>query len=322
MRGRMAVLIPVRNGGKWLCDSVRSCGAAQLAGDEAEVLVLDNCSDDGAPAALPSVVGRSMPVRVIRNERDLGRVGNWNRGVAAARERGFEFVTFLFAGDTWVAGEALRELLDLMGTSGSDLGLAPYLTVDENGRTLRRSARISFPGTCKVLSSEELFAAMMRRGHLPITPLQANIYCLRSDGLPRFDERRPLTTDMDATVEYLARRAASISLTARPFCAWLARKGRVFCYSGLESFMADHFRQLRHAEELSDCPLDWTRAKSVFLLGYLRNCLTFGGWRQMPHLLRSALAQAGCEPGTIDPVDLAGLAIRRLAMGRSSLHLA
>jgi hypothetical protein len=42
----------------------------------------------------------------------------------------------------------------------------------------------------------------------------------------------------------------------------------------------------------------------------------------MPHLLRSALAQAGCEPGTIDPVDLAGLAIRRLAMGRSSLHLA
>jgi hypothetical protein len=258
---------------------------------------------------------------VLRNERDLGRVGNWNRGVQLAREGGFEFLTFLFAGDTWLPGDTVPKMLDIMCATGSDLGLAPYVTVDDHGRILRYSARISFAGASRVLPAQHLLEAMMHRGHLPITPLQANIYRVREDGLPHFDVDRPLTTDLDATIEYLVSRPAPVALIAKPFCAWLARKGRVFCSSGLEAFMADHFRQLRHAQELSNCPVDWTRAKSVFLLGFFRNGLTFGGWQQMPNLLRSAFAHAAAEPGQISPADLAGVAIRHLVTGRSTLHL-
>lgn len=322
MNGKLAVVIPVRNGGELLVSSVLSCGTASLTGDEAELLVLDNCSEDGAVDCLPGAVGRSLPVRVIHNERDLGRVGNWNRGVEAARERGFTFVTFLFAGDTWLAGGAVAELLERMRSSGAELGLAPYVTVSEQGKTLRRSNRISFAGSGKTIESRDLLRLMMRRGHLPITPLQANVYRLSDDRLPEFSEDRPLTTDMDATVEYLARRGGRVVLTSRPFCAWLARKGRMFCTSGLEVFMTDHFRQLRHAESLSGCPVNWSRAKSIFLLGYLMNGVTFTGWRSLPRVTRSALAHASSVPGTINPMDMSALILRRLLVRKSSLHLA
>lgn len=321
MKGKLAIIVPVRNGGTLLHTTVHSCGLSAISGAEAEVLVFDNCSEDRATDGLPTTVGRDIPVRVIHNDSDFGRVGNWNRGVQLARERGFEFATFLFVGDTWVEGDTAAKLLDLMRTSGSDLGLAQYLTIDESGRILRNSARISFTGATSVLPAQALLHAMMRRGHLPITPLQANIYRLRADNRPEFDERRPLTTDLDATLEYVAHGSGSIALIAQPLCAWLARKGRVFCTSGLESFMADHFRQLRYAETLSGCPVDWSKAKSVFLLGNARSGVTFGGWRSLPGVLRSALSYASCEPGVINPIDMATLVIRHLATGRSSLHV-
>jgi len=322
MNGKLAVIIPVRNGGGLLVSSVLSCGASSLSGEEAELLVLDNCSEDDAVGRLPATVGHGLPVRILHNERDLGRVGNWNRGVEVARERGFPYATFLFAGDTWLPGDGAARLLGRMRASGAELGLAPYVTVNEQGRLLRHSNRISFAGADKIIESRRLLRVMMERGHMPITPLQANIYRLDADSLPRFSEDRPLTTDMDATVEYLARRGGRVALTPKPFCAWLGRKGRVFCSSGLEAFMRDHFRQLDHAAKLSDCPVNWSKAKSVFLLGYLMNAVTFSGWHSLPGVLRSAIEQTRQVPGSINPLDLSALVLRKVLAGRSSLHLA
>ncbi len=321
MNGRLAILVPVRNGGEWLRRTVLSCGQSSLTGAEAEVLVFDNCSDDGAPERLPSTVG-CLPVRVFRNPRDLGRVGNWNRSVEAATAMGFDYVTFLFAGDTWLPGTAAERLLGLMVESGADLGLAPYLIVDERGRVLRWSPRVSIEGEAKVASAGDFLGALMAFGSLPITPLQANIYRLRGDGLPKFDESRPLTTDMDATVEYLAKADGPVAVTNAPFCAWLTRGGRVFCSSGLEAFMADHFRQLEFAQQISGRRVNWTRAKSVFLISYLRNALTFTGWRSAPAVMRRALQHADAVPGRVNPLDIAALIVQRLALRRSLVHLA
>lgn len=320
MNGRLAIIVPVRNGGELLRRTVLSCGQSSLTGAEAEVLVFDNCSDDGAPQSLPSTVG-CLPVRVFRNPCDLGRVGNWNRGVEAAASMGFDYVTFLFAGDTWLPGTAVERLLELMIESGADLGLAPYLIVDERGRVLRWSPRVSIEGEAKTIGAQEFLGALMDFGSLPITPLQANIYRLRGDGLPRFDDSRPLTTDMDATVEYLATAQGPVAVTRGAFCAWLARGGRVFCSSGLDSFMADHFRQLQFAEQLSGKPVNWTRAKSVFLISYLRNALTFTGWRSAPRVLRRALEHAASAPGAVNPIDIAALVVQRFALGKSLVHL-
>jgi hypothetical protein len=311
----------VRNGGDLLLRSVLSCGAVETKGVRMEVLVLDNCSDDDAINRLPAVLPNAIPVRVIRNERDLGRVGNWNRCMGTARALDFQFATFLFAGDTWTRSSAAADLISVMQSHGADLGLAPYLIVNEEGEVCRRSARISFPGKSCVLPATALLQAMMDRGSMPVTPLQANIYRLRNDNLPLFDEGRPLTTDMDATLEYLARGCRSIALIAEPFCAWLSRKGRTFCTSGFEPFMADHFRQLRYAEEISGMPVNWTRAKSTFVMSYLQNAVTFGGWRSVPAMASSIFYHASAQPGFLDPIDLVGLIAGKIAGGRSVLHV-
>jgi len=321
MKERLAVLVPVRNGGQWLLRTVASCGASGLNSEQAEILVLDNCSDDGAVEALPAFSG-SLPVRVLRNPRDLGRVGNWNRAVAAAAEREFAYITFLFAGDTWIGGEGVSRLLEQMRSARADLGLAPYLMVDEAGRVRRRSARVSIDGECRAFPARRFLRALLDRGALPITPLQANIYRLRGDGLPRFDENRPLTTDMDATLEYLASGTGSVAIATEPFCAWLVRPGRVFCSSGLEAFMADHFRQLRHAETISGFPVNWSKAKSAFVLAYAQNAWTFAGWRRAPGVLKSAIKKAREVPGALNLVDLAALVLRRAVARKSVVHLA
>lgn len=320
MKERLAILVPVRNGGEWLLRTVASCGGSGLHSQEAEILVLDNCSDDGAVQALPSRSG-NLPVRVLRNLRDLGRVGNWNRAVEAAAERGFAYITFLFAGDTWIQGDGVRRLLEQMGSASADLGLAPYVMVDEAGRVRRRSARVSIHGESRVIPVDQFLRALLDRGALPVTPLQANIYRLRGDGLPRFDENRPLTTDMDATLEYLASGTGPVAITAEPFCAWLMRPGRVFCTSGLEAFMADHFRQLRHAEKVSGFPVNWSHAKAAFFLAYAQNAWTFAGWRQAAGVLKLAVKEAREVPGVLNFVDLAALVLRRAVARRSVVHL-
>jgi hypothetical protein len=321
MTGKLAVIVPVRNGGALLHSTVLSCGTSTLSGSQAEVIVVDNCSDDGAVDTLPHALPNGIAIRVIRNERDLGRVGNWNRGVQAARELGFEFATFLFVGDTWIAGGAAERLLSLMHEHNADLGLAAFRIVDEQGAVLRESARISFDGDTKVIAARDFAAAMLARGHMPVTPLQANFYRLREDRLPLFAEAQPLTTDMDATVQYLAASKGPVVIAREAVCAWLSRKGRVFCTSGLEPFIADHFRQLRHAQNVTGARVDWTKAKSVFFVGFLRSAWTFLGWRGLPSTFVSVRRHMSAEPGTLDPFDMTSLVLRHVLFRRSSLHL-
>lgn len=318
---KLAVLVPVRNGGELLSRSVQSIGGADLKGVDVEVLVFDNVSDDGAADALPSHLANGIPVRVARNECDLGRVGNWNRCVESARAAGFEYATFLFAGDTWLEGSAVRDLLARMDDAGACLGLAAYQMVREDGSLLCHSPRISSASAHSCTSVRDLFGRMMRRGHIPITPLQANIYRLEPDRPLLFDSDCPLTTDMFATIDFLCAMAGRVVVSAEPFAAWLARSGRVFCSSGLDAFLADHFRQLEYAATRSGIELDYGSAKSVFVSSYLRSALQFGGWRSLPSMVRKTMREAGSYPGSLNPADMARLVIDKFLFGRSALHL-
>ncbi len=85
--------------------------------------------------------------------------------------------------------------------------------------------------------------------------------------------------------------------------------------------MADHFRQLQHAESVSGIPLNWSRAKTIFFISYIQNALTFSGWRGLPSVLRSAARHASRYPGLLNPVDLSMLLARRFFLRQSSLHL-
>ncbi len=91
---KLAVLVPVFNGGRNLAASLRSCAASGLHPDQYEIIVVDNGSTDDAVSKLPAVNPGGAPVRVFSNGSNIGRVQNWNRALEIAADLGFRWVTF------------------------------------------------------------------------------------------------------------------------------------------------------------------------------------------------------------------------------------
>jgi hypothetical protein len=50
---KLAVLMPVFNGGQSLLSSLNSCAQAGLPGTQYEIIIVDNCSTDGATTSPP-----------------------------------------------------------------------------------------------------------------------------------------------------------------------------------------------------------------------------------------------------------------------------
>ncbi|HMA49848.1 MAG TPA: glycosyltransferase, partial [Magnetospirillaceae bacterium] len=99
MNGRIAILVPVFNGGALLAETLASPALAGLPADSYAILVSDNASTDGSTAWLGERDAQGAPVLLRSNETNLGRVGNWNRAVEWAEELGFSHALFLMAGD-------------------------------------------------------------------------------------------------------------------------------------------------------------------------------------------------------------------------------
>ena len=85
-RPRWSVVIPTHQCASYLGPCLESVlgqlGDTGFAGDEVEIVVVDDCSDD-APEAVVDAVGGGR-VRFVRNERNLGAIGNFNACLAAA----------------------------------------------------------------------------------------------------------------------------------------------------------------------------------------------------------------------------------------------
>ena len=125
-RPQLSVCIPTHNGRAGTLDDLLSELASQLAdlGDQVEVCISDNASDDGT-AAMVQARRRELGTRLRyrRNERDLGVGGNILRAVELAAG---DYCWLLGSDDRPAAG-AVRAVLDLIdshpGASGFQLGM-------------------------------------------------------------------------------------------------------------------------------------------------------------------------------------------------------
>lgn len=101
----VSVCVPTYNGERYL----RCCLDSILAQTHAdfELLLVDDASSDGTPALLADYAARDRRVRVVRNERNLGLVGNWNRSIELARA---PWIKFAFQDDLLAADNLARML--------------------------------------------------------------------------------------------------------------------------------------------------------------------------------------------------------------------
>ncbi len=286
---QLAVLIPTYNGGERVRRSVESCALAGLAPSRYAVILVDNCSTDGSVEALPSCDAQGVPVQIFRNNRNLGRVANWNRALEIAESAGFSFATFLFAGDTWCGGNAVDALLTAMTRTDAVLGMAPLKIVRD--QTARKGARISIPGDSVSIASNRLLEHVIRIGRLPFAPLQANIYRLFPERPLRFDsnEASALNTDIEATITWLQQHPGDVVLVAAPYMTWSDHSDRFLNRQDPWFVLEETRRTLERVSRTTGFEVDWRSANAVSLLMAARE-LAPGApilWR-MKFLLRVA----------------------------------
>ena len=82
MTPQVSVVLPVRNGARWLGEALQSVIAQTLAAWE--LIAIDDGSTDDTPGILADFAKRDGRIRVIRQE-PLGLVAALNRGLAEVR---------------------------------------------------------------------------------------------------------------------------------------------------------------------------------------------------------------------------------------------
>lgn len=81
MTPAVSVCVPAFEHARWIGRAIDSV-LAQTLGDF-ELIVVDDCSTDGTADVVAH--RRDPRIRLVRNERNLGAAGNWNRAVGMAR---------------------------------------------------------------------------------------------------------------------------------------------------------------------------------------------------------------------------------------------
>ncbi len=87
---RISVIIPTHNRRDMLVNCLRSLGTQDYPEDRYEIIVVDDASDEDYD--LPCSVGRRVPVRYIRRERNAGSGAARNTGLEAARGEVIAFI--------------------------------------------------------------------------------------------------------------------------------------------------------------------------------------------------------------------------------------
>lgn len=75
----VSVVIPVYNGATYLAEAIGSALSQGYA--NFELVVVDNCSNDGSDGIALTAAGRDRRARVVQNERHLPMMANWNHAM-------------------------------------------------------------------------------------------------------------------------------------------------------------------------------------------------------------------------------------------------
>ena len=192
----LTIAIPTYNGGKTLIEAIESCKYIKLPHDEFEVLVLNNCSDDDSIVMAKQEFKDFKPLRIIDNDKNYGRIGNWNRCLEFADG---EFLLFLFTNDLIEKDNHVSQVLSLMKkNSECSLINMPWIVsnFDQSKKTMPPQFYLRTPGY-EYYECMNHIKSVVEMGKLPFVPLQSNIIRLSTikQGGIQFDTSLPITSD-------------------------------------------------------------------------------------------------------------------------------
>jgi glycosyltransferase involved in cell wall biosynthesis len=282
--------------------------------------VIDNCSTDEAVDKLPPRDANGALLRIFRNSSNIGRVGNWNRSIEIALELGFQYITYLFAGDCWLPDSGLREFLPLFRQYKAAIGFTPFVVSSDDGVTRRESRRFYVDGEVVVCSPASFLETLLESGLFPLGPLQANIYSISQQHRPWFKTTEPTTTDVVATFEFVHQSPSPVIIGSRPFLDWREYAGRFHMSMGPERTIEDYMNIFQMACKRVGLPINYGRAKARVVLNSLRLMVTDAPVRDWPRLLSIIARCAVRTPHRVSILHFFGTLWSRYARGRRLLQ--
>jgi len=196
MKKVLTIAIPVYNGGQPLLEAIASCEHICLNNDEFEILIVDNCSSDGKTEEALNMHSSNLPIRIIYNEFNCGRINNWNKCIENALG---EFILFLFANDLVAAENSIVDAISLLRKNDKcNLVSAPWIHSDFE--QLNQYISPEFYRRTSAYGYQDAFVnikKVVENGKLPFVCLQScfiRVNSVLSYDI-KFDEKIPLTTD-------------------------------------------------------------------------------------------------------------------------------
>ena len=231
---KLSICIPAFNAE----GAIRRCLESTLAQEltDTEIVVIDNCSDDGTVAIASAVLAGVANSRVLKNESNVGRVGNWNRCITEARG---QFLKFVFTNDQLLPGSVALLLKAMTQRDGIVMVGSKPLCSREMPQALPSVVK---DASTTYRSSEETLEFFAGNGFLTgsLNGMLFDLNVIRSRGV-KFREDIPYFADFAFSIE-LARYGDSAIIDAESYWFNAGADGR-YHYVGLKrprDFFLEH----------------------------------------------------------------------------------
>lgn len=135
----ISLCMPLYNGEEFLKESIDS--VVNQSYQNIEILVVDDGSTDAGPQIISEYSKKDSRIKLLRNEQNLGLVGNWNRCISLAKG---EWIKFQFQDDI-MQEDALEKMMNCALDWEVNLVITDRKYIegaDSNKETLKKYARI------------------------------------------------------------------------------------------------------------------------------------------------------------------------------------
>ena len=232
---KLSIVIPNYNGGENLKRSIGSCKAIQMPESNYEILIVDNKSTDNSIDIVNEMKKKFTNIRLIQNEKNLGRIQNWNISIEKAKGK---YLIFLFANDLINEKNNIHESLQNLDSDQTISICMSALLKKEKSRQYIKKAYFDKIIKC---SSKKFALNCLNRGLLPFGPIQSIIYRLDDimDNKNKFLEEFPINADEIFSFEEACKRE-NIAFNPHPQITWDLTQSRFHGKVKIEEEFKEH----------------------------------------------------------------------------------
>ena len=253
---KISVCIPTYNYGRYIGAAIESV-LAQTEQDF-EIIVSDNASDDDSEKIVGAYAAGDSRIRYVRNSRNIGMVGNWNRCLSLSTGN---YIKFLCADDL-LESRCLERLSQLMEQRETVvLAACARELFNENGES--RFAVRAYSKKQELLDGLTVIRRCVARGNLIGEP--SAVMFRRSSARQGFDASYPQVVDLEMWLRLLEQ--GMFAFTPEALCRFRQHSDQETRRNLLsKDAFADEFRLYRLYSNRQDITIGpWDK-----MMGYLR----------------------------------------------------